>query len=312
MRNFISLLILSTKVAAIGRTLQDCLSVAAMFDNTCSSTSTPITFAEHAGSSMSCVGEMYCPGSTGKYNFNASNPCKFTRKLCVTCREESGVVKIRVQTNGLPNHCFQSALTNAKSINTDWEVNFNPNVSGKINYAAADVDSASKVSSLLCDIQRTSDVNMIAGTDFKMIQAKRDLQQMPPAGGMMPGGGTQTVQITTADGLALSGAYFFNGLNAESKDAVETEISTLDMCLSHTTPMGQYHYHIWSPCIRKNKGTWSSSTAPGSCTSYSSCKSDPYNFGLQEGYSGAYKQNMEIIGIAKDGHVMYGPWNANG
>jgi hypothetical protein len=36
------------------------------------------------------------------------------------------------------------------------------------------------------------------------------------------------------------------------------------------------------------------------------------NFALLNGYSGAFKQNAEIIGLAKDGHLIFGPWNQSG
>ena len=44
--------------------------------------------------------------------------------------------------------------------------------------------------------------------------------------------------IATTDGVGLSGAYIFNALQADNKDAVENEKSFLDTCLSHPTPFG--------------------------------------------------------------------------
>ena len=35
---------------------------------------------------------------------------------------------IRVQTNSLPNHCFYSPQTNPVEVETDWQVEFNPDV----------------------------------------------------------------------------------------------------------------------------------------------------------------------------------------
>ena len=161
---------------AIGRTLADCQTVAAMFDNTCGSTSTPLTsITNHAGAEVACKGYMKCPGGSGFGTYASGSECKFTRKLCVTCAEISGVVQIRVQTNSFPNHCFMAATSNPVASNSDWTVNFNPDVTGKIQYAATAIDSSAKVTELLCDIQRTASANMIAANGFTMNTATRRL-----------------------------------------------------------------------------------------------------------------------------------------
>ena len=100
---------------AIGRTLSECEEVAALFDNTCNSTSTPIDLSTHSGESVSCSGTMRCPDQSGE-----SSSCTWTRKLCVTCSESAGKVMIRVQSNSLPNHCFNSPITNPVEVETDW------------------------------------------------------------------------------------------------------------------------------------------------------------------------------------------------
>ena len=46
----------------IGRSIEDCRAIASQFDNTCSSTESPIRFADHIGQSVSCSGTMRCPG----------------------------------------------------------------------------------------------------------------------------------------------------------------------------------------------------------------------------------------------------------
>ena len=94
-----------------------------MFDNTCGSTSTPIDFSTHSGEVVTCSGTQRCPDQSGE-----SSSCTWSRKLCVTCSESSSKVMIRVQSNSLPNHCFFSPLTNPVEIETDWQVEFNPDV----------------------------------------------------------------------------------------------------------------------------------------------------------------------------------------
>jgi len=47
--------------------------------------------------------------------------------------------------------------------------------------------------------------------------------------------------------IALSGAVFFNPLNAEKQDAIEVEV--FDMCQGHPEMQGRYHYHQLSDCL---------------------------------------------------------------
>ena len=70
---------------------------------------------------------------------------------------------------------------------------------------------------------------------------------------------TKGSNLSTAGAIALSGALLFNALAEGSVDAVENECITMDQCLSHPTPNGEYHYHSWSPCLQKGNG-WASTT----------------------------------------------------
>ena len=87
--------------------MEDCETVAALFDNTCDTSAGAITVSSHAGEDMSCTGQMMCPDGSGSSYYTDDAPCTFTRKLCVTCKTKSdGLVYIRFQGNTYPNHCF--------------------------------------------------------------------------------------------------------------------------------------------------------------------------------------------------------------
>ena len=73
--------------------------------------------------------------------------------------------------------------------------------------------------------------------------------------------------MTTQSGTAVTGGIIFNGLALGNKDAVENEGSTMDECLSHTSPTGQLHYHSLTPC--KNGG--SKTVKPVLCQTDPSC-----------------------------------------
>ena len=87
-------------------TLAGCNAFAATFANTC--TAAAASTSAVTGASFSCaVGTNMCTNQAA----TSSSTCTFTRRLCVTCATVNSVVQIRVQTNGLPNHCFQSPGT---------------------------------------------------------------------------------------------------------------------------------------------------------------------------------------------------------
>ena len=82
----IGLLFFASQANAIGRALSDCLAVAALFDNTCSSLTAPIAnLTTDPGAKVTCTGSMYCPYGNGKQTYTTFNPCTWTRMLCVTC-----------------------------------------------------------------------------------------------------------------------------------------------------------------------------------------------------------------------------------
>ena len=120
-------------------------------------------------------------------------------------------------------------------------------------------------------------------------------------------------QLTTASGIAISGANIFNALAAGNEDAVENEWVTLDQCLTHPTPFGEYHYHMWSPCAHKGNGWASTSVAPDMCKDLDACRSDPIGFAVEKGWSNVSAYGYgDIVGISRDGHMIYGPYNADG
>ena len=141
-------------------TLASCNSVAALFDNTCSSAGVD------DGATVSCTGEMRCPGTSGSATYTDSSPCTFTRKLCVTCAETNGQVRVTVSGNGLPNHCFFSTVNVAEAMENEWSAVWNPDVSNIMNYTSEDFNSSEKTDEILCDLQRTSSSNMNSASDY--------------------------------------------------------------------------------------------------------------------------------------------------
>ena len=135
--------------------LASCWEVASLFDNTCDGVN------DDNGEEMSCTGAMKCPGTSKEQIYTTESPCKFTRKLCVTCYVEDKVVRVKVNANGMPNHCFNNSNpSSAKASEMTWTVNWNPDVSEVENYRKSQFDTAAKTDEILCDIQRTAAANM--------------------------------------------------------------------------------------------------------------------------------------------------------
>ncbi|MFC4159308.1 YHYH protein [Chitinimonas lacunae] len=77
-------------------------------------------------------------------------------------------------------------------------------------------------------------------------------------------------------GLAITGAVFFNALDADNRDAVAHEV--LDSCEGHPQQSGLYHYHHDSPCLPQ----------------------------------GEADQHSPLVGVALDGFFIYGPRDHGG
>ena len=77
-------------------------------------------------------------------------------------------------------------------------------------------------------------------------------------------------------GVLLSGAYLFDGLDGQGRDAVAHEVQ--DRCAGHPQQGGAYHYHDLSPCV----------------------------------YSGPPGRHSSLVGYALDGYPIYGPLGDGG
>ena len=127
----LSALVLSSTVNGYSQTLADCKTVAAKFSNTCAGTpDTAASFSgTFAGSTVTCTGITTCPTGGTTSTSGGVTTCTWTRKLCVTCSTSNSKVYMRVQTNSLPAHCFETPNT-VNSYNYDTTVLFNPSVTG--------------------------------------------------------------------------------------------------------------------------------------------------------------------------------------
>ena len=213
-----------------------------------------------------------------------NNVCVWQQKLCVTCISGSPV-RIRVQSNGLPGRCtILPSGAPFSERNIDFEVNFNPDVS--INSPNHAPSTVSALNNLLCNIS-----NHIS------VPSWSNYIRMPSS---MP--------IDVLAGVAVDGVTI---LNVNSMNQVDPfyppagySAEGADQCLSHPSGNGEFHYHISSGCILN--------PPPGNisgCSPNIGCLNSVSTYSISS-YS-AYRR-MTVIGIAKDGHVIYGPYLSSG
>ena len=119
--------------------------------------------------------------------------------------------------------------------------------------------------------------------------------------------------MDTSVGITITGINMFNALSADDVDpyypAVYGHVTNIteatehvDLCLGHPNPMGNtYHYHIPSPCM------WDKNIARVPCTEENDC--DPKTNMLE---SFEDRKQLTVIGIARDGRVVYGPYEDTG
>lgn len=71
-----------------------------------------------------------------------------------------------------------------------------------------------------------------------------------------------------------------------------------------------FHYDRWSPCISRFDEA-PNIQAPGLCSSDEVCNNNPATFSLQEGFYDSFTYGS-LLGLARDGHLVYGPYNPSG
>ncbi len=264
-----------THSAAASNSLSDCQTAASAFRSTISYTATNIIST--TGVNVTCTDtSVYCPGQ------NISGACVWQRKLSAVCRNASGTIKIRIQTNNLPPRCASVPMGPFVETNIDFEVDFNPAVS--INSLNTNLNTVSLLSQTLCTLTSAATV--------------------PSASGFVNYG----TNIDTATGVSVDGIVMYTPDSLNNVDPFYpppgAQKEQVDTCLAHCQAAGIYHYHISSGCMVNPP------TGPiSACALVTSCISNISAYAIS-GFS-SY-QTMTVIGVAKDGHVVYGPYLSAG
>lgn len=259
--------------------LSDCNTLAANFYSTCGGVAVASIIAS-TGTPVSCSSGFTSSSCPDTYS---SGVCVFYHKLCVTC-SGSSTVQIRVQSNGLPRFCPNAPGT-LRETNIDFTVNFNPDVSvNSPNYSPM---TSGALSSIVCNIDNQASVP--SGSNFVM--------------------NSGSTSLNTLAGVSIDGVSILNVNSANNVDPFFPtggySAESVDSCLGHPNPSNNaYHYHAASGCAFT-----SSNSTIQSCTSTPACSSNIATYSISTFSS---YRTLTVIGIAKDGHIIYGPYTSAG
>ena len=279
-----SMLFTTSVRAEYSQTIADCKTVANKFMNTCTGApTTAVTdWDSFTGATVTCS-QTSCPTGYG----TAPN-CSWTRKLCVTCSTVSSVVYMRIQTNTLPAHCYSTPSTTVDA-EYDITVKWNPSIT---SYTEKSWTSQSTFDSSTCAVMKTSSVP----SNSELTNNNSD------------------ASVTTIAGFSINGVIIFGTVSANKVDpyypqswsgAVSVVAENVDACIGHPDFDGIYHYHFLPPCVIGS--SYISTTR--SCAAVSACTSDLKTYALT-GF--ASSKALTVVGMAKDGHVIYGPYDSSG
>jgi hypothetical protein len=108
-------------------------------------------------------------------------------------------------------------------------------------------------------------------------------------------------------GVSITGAAIFQGVSELQYDALfpksygsmtSPESIEVDMCLGSSEYNSVYHYYSYSPCMHDPTAAANAAY----CQDLNSCSSNPISYATK-GLTGP-----TIVGIAKDGHLIVGPF----
>lgn len=116
--------------------------------------------------------------------------------------------------------------------------------------------------------------------------------------------------MTTWAGFGRNNIALYNGLAIGNVDAVEAEGDSFDGCYAHASPNNNaQHAHTISPCVNGQGITGSKTNKPGACNQLN-CWGNMRT--MMSGWTSTNGNYGGVYGLARDGHVIFGPYNSDG
>lgn len=170
----------------------------------------------------------------------------------------------------------------------DFEVTWNADMTSD-NYSESNFATEALTTSQLCDQEVTQSAKMQSNVAYT---------EANDAGG------------TTFDllsGVGIDGIAIYNALNSSDEDAI-AEIEEADLCLG-ATESNFYFHRVLSPCAVSGSSIASTSAKPGLCGTGTGTACLDNDYMLTDWPTADYGG---IYGLARDGHIISGPYNADG
>ena len=322
-------------VSAYSSLLDDCHTFAALFDGTCGGV---LSNAEDnyqmlaedwsvsaSGDSITCDAQtseseyMICPNSDA-----SADQCTVTRKNCVTCYRDDAtdIVYIQVQSNGMPDHCYGSkqglaegefAAYSPATFQMDWKAKWNLDVlAADWVYGLTDVDSTALLTDIVCGIDTTSPGNIPEDRGYETSVRFTDSEALDGVVGVMLDNSfiyRAVDTVTTDSGVEANG---YDGYARDDDYPARTPQDITDLCGHQIVGENILAYRGLAACMKEGSEFRSTTTAPQMCKEDDTCK-DEYElatFGKDQAFSTPV--NEEPMGIARDGHIIVGPYNEDG
>ena len=215
----------------------------------------------------------------------------------------------------MPTHCYGSSYDSKAGFpedqNIDFEVKWNMDLrDSKLNYDSV-FDEKNLVDKLLCDPLRLDSKYMFS--DYYYFSRGENQNHVA--------------------GYAFDNVPIFNALIVDNHsdstesvcstedcdtidyhDALEAEVDIMDECLTYADKTtGALHYRSVSHCMKTFNTLLTGTDAPQLCKDSPGkrCTKEPFKWALESGDSFKKTELMDI-GLARDGHVIKGPYNENG
>eukprot|EP00347_Sterkiella_histriomuscorum_P003120 403365514 len=235
--------------------------------------------------------------------------CIWNRKFSMQCFiNDNGDTIIRVATNSLPPHSYYGYYAIPAEYSIDFEVLFNPDVEymSKLNMTSPTV-----ATSYLCSDYYIADKFIPSTYGFKSRYLDNEGAFTTETIVGIAMNGVPIKQGTTEEGYDPFFPQAYSSMNNAQNSGID------DQCYGYfegsegnngspVNNAGFYHYYSYSPCIKE---------LPSTTQLFDQCfKDDTSCLTDESNIETAFSQldTLEVIGIAKDGHIIISPLNSAG
>lgn len=212
---------------------------------------------------------------------------------------------MRIQGNGLPLNCF-NGTSQIKEQNIDFELFWNPapgaDANGTpIDKVSFDVNSNSAYSEILCKPDGTKNTNA------PLLSAKTGSNSLDGAIGITLDGvllmpALEQLVVNSSNSGSYVDTWFPDSKSYTNWSDYYTSLRAVDTCLGSISSTGEYHFRSASQCIGGSAYTSAINLEGLPCNDcYDSTKKVST---VDERIAEIAKP---VIGLAKDGRVIYGP-----